>query len=469
MKIGTFAIGLNTYWNQFDGLLENLEGYHGQLVRHISSFGMEVFDAGMVDDEEKARSAGKEMVREEVDLIFLFISTYALSSTVLPVLQAVGKKVILLNIQPTPGLDFKAFNALGDRGVMTGKWLENCQACSIPEIACVCNKAGISYEIISGYLNDPESLKEMEEWVKAFAIKQTMSQNRVGILGHYYNGMLDVYSDVSRHSSVFGNHFQHLEMCELKELRDQVSEDAIDKKIDEFRHKFRVSEECGEAELTRAARTAVALDLLVEKHHLGSMAYYYEGRNMNSYEDIVTSIIAGNTLLTGRNVPVAGECEIKNVQAMKILDTLGIGGSFSEFYYTDYENDLIYLGHDGPAHFSIAKDGVDLVPLSVYHGKPGKGLSIQMTVQNGPVTLLAVVEDEDRIKLMTAQGHAVEAPTFNIGNTNSAYRFDISSKEFISSWSKRGPSHHLAIGLGHHASIIQKYAFLLDIEHIEIC
>lgn len=469
MKIGIFAIGLNTYWDQFEGLLKNLEGYHRRIVEHISSFGIEVFDAGMVDDEYKAKAAGKAMVREEVDLVFLYISTYALSSTVLPVLKAVGKKVILLNIQPSAGLDFDAFNALEDRGVMTGKWLENCQACSIPEISSVCNQAGVSYEIISGYLDENESLKEMEDWVKAFGIKQEMSENRVGVLGHYYNGMLDVYSDVSRHSCVFGNHFQHLEMCELKELRDQVSDEDISLKVEEFGKKFKVSSECETDELERAAQTAVALDRLIEKHDLGSMAYYYEGTSGNPYEDIVTSVIAGNTLLTGRNIPVAGECEIKNVQAMKILDILGIGGSFSEFYYTDYQNDRVYLGHDGPAHFSIAKDGVELVPLSVYHGKPGKGLSIQMTVQDGPVTLLAVVEDGEQIKLMTAQGEAVEAPIFKIGNTNSAYQFPISAKEFISQWSKQGPSHHLAIGLGHHASVIQKYAFLLGIEHVEIC
>lgn len=469
MKIGIFAIGLNTYWDQFEGLLDNLKGYHQRIVEHLSSFGEDVFDAGMVDNEKKAQEVGKLMVREEVDLVFLYISTYALSSTVLPVLKAVGKKVILLNIQPTAGLDFDSFNDLGDRGVMTGKWLENCQACSIPEIACVCRQAGISYEIISGYLDEPEAMKEIGEWVKAFGLKQRMTENRVGILGHYYNGMLDVYSDVSRHASVFGNHFQHLEMCELKEIRDQVSEEDILNKIGEFENKFIVSPECEKDELYRAAKTAVALDRLIAKHELGSMAYYYEGTAGNPYEDIVTSVIAGNTLLTGRNIPVAGECEVKNVQAMKILDSLGIGGSFSEFYYTDYQNDLVYLGHDGPAHFSIARDGVELVPLSVYHGKPGKGLSIQMTVQDGPVTLLAVVEDGDQIKLMTAQGEAVDAPIFKIGNTNSAYKFEISAKEFISRWSKQGPSHHLAIGLGHHASIIEKYAFLLDIEHIEIC
>jgi len=260
------------------------------------------------------------------------------------------------------------------------------------------------------------------------------------------------------------------EMCELHKLREAVSPSEVEAKIAELRGQFEVSAECEAAELTRAARTSCALDALVAGHRLGSLAYYYEGEEGNPYRDIVTSIIAGNTLLTGRGVPVAGECEIKNVQAMKIMDLLGAGGSFSEFYLTDFKDDVVLLGHDGPAHVAIAEGRVGLVPLPVYHGKPGKGLSIQMSVKHGPVTLLSVVQTgAGKLFLLVAEGQSVPGPVLNIGNTNSRYRFSLGAKQFQNQWCQAGPAHHCAIGVGHVAGKLDKLGALLGLEVRRVC
>lgn len=470
VKIGLFGIGLDTYWPQFKGLRDKLVGYQQRIRSGLERSGVAVVDAGLVDNLDKSAAAAALFAGEGVELIFLYISTYALSSTVLPVVQKAGVPVVVLNLQPSSRIDYEAFNKLPSREEKTGEWLAHCQACSVPEIASVFNRAGIDYHLVTGTLNDPAAQQQMHHWVEAARAAKVLRESRIGLLGHYYAGMLDVYSDYTQLAGVFGNHFALLEMDELKALRDAATVQEVSAMLAEFGRSFALSPECSAAELDRAARTSVALHQLVEKHRLGGMAYYYEGQPGNEHEEIATSVIAGNTLLTAHHVPVAGEYEVKNALAMKIMDILGAGGSFSEFYGLDFDDDIVLLGHDGPAHAAIAEGQVQLVPLEVYHGKPGKGLSVQMSVKNGPVTILSVCQDrQGQVKLLVAQGHSVPGPVLEIGNTNSRYRFAIGAKAYIETWAKAGPSHHCAIGVGHVAGSLEKLAQLLDIEYQQVC
>jgi len=470
VKIGLFSIGLQTYWNQFPGLYDRLNNYSNGIAERLNNGSVDVVYAGLVDTVEKAREAASLFKKEDVSLIFLYVSTYALSSTVLPVVQKANVPVIILDLQPTKAIDYNWFNNLPDRAVKTGEWLAYCQACPVPEIANVFNRAGIKFHQITGTLDDEESWEEIHEWVEAARVSVIMRENRLGVLGHYYCGMLDVYSDLTQQSVYFGSHIELLEMCYLKSLRDSVTKKEVESKIKEIYDEFEVDEECPAHEIERAAKTAVALDKMVAEKKLGSIAYYYEGESGNDYQDIITSVITGNSLLTAHNVPVAGEMEVKNIQAMKIMDSFNAGGSFSEFNGIDFNDDIILMGHDGPGHLAIAEGKPKLEPLKVYHGKPGKGLSVEMKVKHGDVTLLAVVQTFDgKLKMISAEGQSVPGPILEVGNTMSRYKFPLNVKKFINDWCRQGPSHHCAIGTGHIASKIDKLGYILNMEVTKVC
>lgn len=468
--MGLFGIGLDTYWPQFSGLHERLLRYLAGIKTGLERSGATVIDCGLVDNLDAAARAARQLSTADVDVVFLYISTYALSSTVLPVIQRSRVPVVVLNLQPVAQIDYTAFNALESREAMTGEWLAHCQACCVPELASVFDRVGKPYHLVTGTLADSETWAEIDSWVGAVRVAKVLGQTRIGLMGHYYNGMLDVYSDYTQLASAFGTHFELIEFDELAGLRAAATDAEVDAMVQDFGDMFDVSAGCTFEELRRAARTSVALHKLVIHRRLGGMATYFEGLPGSAHEDVATSVIAGNTLLTARNVPVAGEYEVKNAVAMKIMDAFGAGGSFSEFYLMDFVDDVVLLGHDGPAHAGIAEGRVQLVPLNVYHGKPGKGLSVQMSVRHGPVTILSVCQHRDgSVGLLVSEGESVAGPTLHIGNTNSRYRFSIGAKAYVTAWAKAGPSHHCAIGVGHIADKLEKLAQILGVGFARVC
>ena len=471
LRIGLFGIGLDTYWPQFTDLKPRLEGYLGRVAQKLAISDVEIVNLGLVDTPEKALAAGHQFRQADVDLIFLHVTTYALSSTVLPVVRRAKVPVILLNLSPQAAIDYEWFNKLGDRTQMTGEWLAHCAACPVPEIANVFHRARIPFYQVTGMLeDDPVCWSEVAGWGEAARVAHVMEHNRMGVMGHYYGGMLDIYSDLTQQCASFGGHVQIVEVDELAALRAEVSDAEICERAAEFAEAFDVQPDCPQAELQRAARTSVALDRLVERHQLGSLAYYYMGTGNPANEDAISSIILGTSLLTARGVPVAGEMEIKNVQAMKILDCFGVGGSFTEYYAMDWRDDVVLMGHDGPGHIAIAEGKTKVRPLQVYHGKVGRGLSVEMSVKHGPVTLLSVVQTVDgRLKLLVAEGESVPGPILEIGNTNSRYRFSIGVRAFVDTWNVHGPAHHCAVGVGHIAGKIEKLGQLIAMEVVRVC
>jgi L-arabinose isomerase len=430
-----------------------------------------IVNFGLVDSPERALQVGHLARTSDIDLLVIYVTTYALSSTVLPVVRTAKVPVLVLNLQPTSAIDYARFNALQDRTAMTGEWLAYCAACPVPEIANVFQRAGVPFRQVTGVLDDdPQTWQQINSWMQAAQVAKELSHSRVGLMGHYYNGMLDIATDLVCISAIFGSHLEIIEVDELSQLRSEVTDAAIDQKLKTFRDFFDIQQDCSEQELGRAARTSAALDRLAETHQLSALAYYYKGSGVEANADTLSSIILGASLLTSKGLPVAGEYEVKNVIAMKILNGFGAGGSFTEYYAIDFVDDVVLMGHDGPGHSGIAQGRTKVKPLQVYHGKVGQGLSVEMSVKHGPVTLLSVVESATHgYKLLIAEAVSEPGPILEIGNTNSRYRFPIGARGFVNAWNQQGPAHHCAIGMGHIADSLQKLASLLGIEAVQVC
>jgi L-arabinose isomerase len=469
-RVGVLGIGLEAYWAQFPGLRERIEGYQRRVEERVGALGADVVSAGLVDTAQGARDAGDLFARGQVDVVFCHAVTYATSSQVLPALQAAKVPAVLLGLQPTPTLDYP--------NIDTGEWLANCAACCVPEIAGACTRAGIPYDTVAGTIDDDErAWAKIGSWVRAAAAARAVRRSRIGFLGHTYPGMLDMYSDFTAVHAQLGAHVEVLEIDDLGARAAAASDEQIAAKLVEIRELFAFADPSDdpiagpidEAQLEWSARVAVGLDRLVEDFALDSLTYYYRGIDGNEAERLGAGVIVGNSLLTAKGVPTSGEGDLKTNLAQLVLDRLGAGGSFTEYYGLDFDEGFILMGHDGPGHLAIAQERPTLRALKLYHGKRGAGLSVEFKVRYGPVTIVGGTQDADgRLKLLVAEGESIEGETFRIGNTNSRLRFGLEPAEFFERWCALGPTHHVALGVGHVAADVRRTAALLGIPCEEI-
>ena len=461
-SIGVFGIGLAAYWPQFPALKSRLEGYQRTVEDRVRGFACDIVSAGLVDTPEAARAAAQLFQREDVDLILCYVATYATSSQVLPVVQKSPAPVLVLNLQPTAALDYETAD--------TAEWLANCSVCCVPEIANAFARARVHFHVVSGQLHDdPAAWREIEDWCRAAAVARAVRQCRIGFLGHTYPGMLDMYSDFTMMHAQLGAHIEVLEMDDLAQRVPPAGAAETRAKLAAAHDVFAIDPGVPPADLDWAAQVAVGLDRLAADFALDGLTYYYRGLDGNQFERLGAALILGNTLLTARGIPASGEGDLKNCLAMLMLDRLGAGGSFTEFYAMDFRENFVLMGHDGPGHIAISDARPVLRGLGLYHGKRGAGVSVEFNVKTGPVTILGLTQTADgALKLIGAEGESLPGPILRIGNTNSRLRFPLAPAEFVNRWSMEGPTHHCALGIGHHLGRIGKLASLLKIPLAEV-
>lgn len=488
-RIGIYTMGLRTYWNQFEGLKERITGYGEFIAQKVKSMNAEVFYYGLVDCEEEGKKAGEYFNSNQVDLIFAHSGTYVTSASVLPIHRFCKALTVILNLQPAAKINYEK--------TTTGEWLAHCGACPVPELSNAFHRAGINYSIINGLLgldftpkisltnevtsDRPEAIKawkEIKEWVLAASVKSGLSYSRFGFLGNNYSGMLDLYSDFTMLQSQTGVHVEILEMCDLNEMLELVTEEEILQKETEIAEFFLISEDVSadprakkptKEQLSWSAKVAAAQERLIRKHNLDGLAYYYHGMPGGNYEDLQAGFIVGHSLLTAKGIPCAGEGDLKTCIAMKICDIVDKGGSYCEIVVTDYDAGTILLGHDGPFHLAIAEGKPLLRGLGVYHGKQGTGVSVEAKVKTGEITTLACTQTIDgKLKLIITEAQSVNGEIMTIGNTQTPVKFKKDPDSYMDEWFSEAPTHHFAMSIGNNASLFEKIGKLLEVKTVTL-
>jgi L-arabinose isomerase len=468
-NVGLFAVGHDTYWGQFPGLLDELMGYHARLRKKIEAHGVKVTDFGMIDNARICYAKLKEMKAANVDLIFCDMITYATSSTFGILVRELNVPIVLVALQPQKAMDYSKAS--------TYMQLCNDNFCSVPEFTGVALRMGKKAPpLVLGVLEgDPAAEAELAQWCDIAKVFHDLKGARIGHFGHVLESMLDMQADHTMFTAHFGAHIVQTEADDLLKHFHAVTGAEYEAKKQEIAGLFDfpdpksdpITTKVTDADLEMAAKVAVALDKFITQHALDGLAYYYEAEPGSQLRKIVTNLIVGNSLLTAAGFPMCGEADLKTCIAMLIMDRLDMGGSFAEFHPIDFPEGFILVGHDGPHHINVAEGRPVLRSLLKYHGKPGSGASVEFKLKEGPITMLSIGSTyEGKFKFVIGEGESVHGPIPPTGNTNTRGFFKPDIRTFLKAWVAEGPTHHFALGIGHRAQALKMIADGLGIESV---
>lgn len=472
-RAGVIGVGHYVYWPQFEGLLERMHAKQDILVGKLRKHQLEVIDFGLIDNAETAYAAVEKLKAADLDILFIDMVTYATSSTFGVLAHELRIPMVMVALQELPALDYAHAN--------TFMQLCNDDLCSMPEFTGVAMRMGskIPPVIIGTLENDPAADERIAFFCRIAHALHDLRVARIGHMGHVLEAMLDMHTDPTAITRTFG---AHVVQCEPDEVmvfyRDLGSGDPVvvemkKRILDFFDTPDPVSDpittKLTDHDLDVAARAAVALERFIQSKKLDGLAYYYEAEAGSPMRQLVTNFIVGNSLLTAAGFPMCGEFDIKTCLAMLIFDRLEIGGSFAEFHPIDFARDTVLVGHDGPHHLNIADRRPVIRSLKKYHGKPGAGAGVEFNIKTGPMTMMSIgVKADGSFKFVIAEGESMAGPIPPTGNTNTHGKFAPDVRTFLTRWLAEGPTHHFALGVGHHAAELKQIADFLGIEAVVI-
>ena len=233
-KIAIVSLGHYVYFQQFEGLREELMQKSIEFRGYLNLETCDVVDVGYIDCAESAFEAVKVLKKEDADLLFVLLSTYVPSAVAAPFARYLDIPQVLVAIQPLEHLDYSH--------TTTYMQLCNDDVCAMPEIAGVYERLGKSIPscIVASSSQGKKIQKQVCEWVLAANAMAGFKYETFGYLGHTYEGMYDMHTDPTAFTSAFGSHVKMLEMCELARLSDAVTKEEIQEQIKEIADTFEI-------------------------------------------------------------------------------------------------------------------------------------------------------------------------------------------------------------------------------------
>jgi len=459
-RIGVLPTGHFYYWDQFPELMKMGKRMYAKLRENLEKIG-DVIAPDLVDNIEKARKAGEFLQKQDIDILLIFPFGYTPGMCVIPAVEGLDVPLRILNAHEDSSYDYKTAD--------TTVYLHHEGVCCIPEYAAGLISIGKKFKVRTGPFSSERLWNEISADCLGAATARVFRSMNMGIIGETYTNMVDMPIDEHRLLKATGKLLIRPEVEEIEEAYHRVTEKQLEDMYRQFRQMYQMDDTVTNEHMKFSAQLAVAYEEIILKHDIYAFGYYWWGE-----KELITQMRSQSALAVSRLAslgrPGVTEGDVKTAMAMKIMDLLGGGGMFLEFFSMDFDENFILMGHDGPSNINVCQGLPKLQHLEVHHGKSGHGLGIDFDVKEGTVTLLNMSQFNagDTFKLIYSVAEVVPGEVLNIGNPNCRVQVNQPIHEFMDAWCQQGPAHHIGLGIGDHSDEIKAFAEVMGFQVIRI-
>jgi len=446
-RIGLFAGGIETYWK--DTGMPDLPGKieaDAQRLVSLLAVECEVIYPGLAGNVEDCVRIGRELRDQNVDLVLVYHATYVDDAMTLALVRELGDIfTVFLHSQGLPTF-------IGNEDLVEAgrTWGNN----SMVQVHGTLKRTrpGYRYGFVFGTIDSPRVLREISTYARAASAVAAIRGKRVTFLPHRSLAvpMFDTFPDETKMIGQTGIEIDYLGIIDLVKETEAVEDADTEALVTELYDAYEVVEPSRE-EMVQAARQAIALERLVEKHSIDALAIEF-GASLMTHTGTLPCL--GMARLADNGTVVTSEGDLATaVAGLLIRELSGKSMHFWEHLAFDEEKNYVLGGHEGgSAGFAMAKSGTrpklrgtQYVNFDPTPGAPHVGVVPEFITDPGPVTLLTFFRAEAGYEMRIASGESVDMDPLPVQYEHTVFKPALPLDAYFRRIRDLGVCHHFAL------------------------
>ncbi len=441
-RVGVLAVGRNTFDVSFarEVLAEAWQALSGLNIEVVG-------EPRLLFDADEVKDVLIDFKGQTLDIILQLQVTFTDASMTLEIARELEAPLVMWSfLEPR-----------------TGGRLRLNSLCGVNLAAHALSRAGLSYEYVHGNPGDPDVLTRIWSLAQAGAVRRSLVDMRIGVIGQHPDGFDACMFDHTELSELFGIEIEEHDLIAfldgVKELDDEVAQPHF-----EERQKVLVNlADMDYAATIKSLKAYEGMRRLIADHGYAGLAVRCWPEFFTHYGAAACGALA---LLNENFIPGGCEADVHGVITSIILQRLAGEPAFNtDLVDMDRGTDTCVFWHCGQAPVQMADPEAEI--RATIHSNRRLPLLNEFPLKPGRITMARLSKGHGRFSMVLGGGEMLRAPLAFSG-TSGVARLDSSVDEVLENLMRAGLEHHTAIVYGEYRPALRAFARLIGIEVVEL-